>query len=86
MGSVAPEDELQALDVRFSGASAFWFRRILLVWGLLVRRGRVSRFRVEESESCWSKGGNALLAVKCRIENNRWADCIDRNDCRVAIA
>ena len=33
----------------------------------------------------WSKAGaNALLAVKCCIENNRWADFLDWRACRAA--
>ena len=35
----------------------------------------------------WSKAGaNALLAVKCWLENRRWADFLDWRACRVAAA
>ena len=35
---------------------------------------------------CSKAGANALPAVKCCIDNNRWADFIDWRVCRTAAA
>ena len=47
--------------------------------------GAVDRFK--RAGCHWSKAGaNALLAVKCCLENKRWADFLDWRACRAAAA
>ena len=48
---------------------------------------RIVGSRFKRSGCRWSKAGaNALLAVKCCIDNNRWADFLDWRACRAAAA
>ena len=48
---------------------------------------RIVGSRFKRAGCRWSKAGaNALLAVKCCIDNNRWADFLDWRACRAAAA
>ena len=48
---------------------------------------RIVGSRFKRAGFRWSKAGaNALPAVKCCIDNNRWADFIDWRVCRAAAA
>ena len=48
---------------------------------------RIVGSRLKRSGCRWSKAGaNALLAVKCCIDNSRWTDFLDWRACRDAAA
>ena len=50
-------------------------------------RERAVGSRFKRAGFRWSKAGaSALLAVKCRIDNNRWADFLNWRACRGAAA
>ena len=49
--------------------------------------GKAQDAEFRHPDARWSKAGaNALLAVKSRLENRRWADFLDWRACRVAAA